>query len=230
MAYLYTLILFISLIGLAIGLFNPLIYKGILKSRSTRGFIASRLGLLVLVCFVIIGVTAPKSIQTNNTSSKSSTSSTSIKPSISTKTVTSTSPIAFTTSTVQDSSLASGTTSIKTKGVNGLKTNTYSDTYTNGKETSSKLVSSVVTTAAVNEVVDQGTYVAPTPTPAPAATAPTCTNGSYVNSDGNTVCSPEASSTVPAGATAQCVDGTYSFSQHRSGTCSYHGGVSQWLN
>jgi Protein of unknown function (DUF3761) len=29
----------------------------------------------------------------------------------------------------------------------------------------------------------------------------------------------------PAGATARCADGTYSFSQHRSGTCSHHGGV-----
>jgi hypothetical protein len=33
----------------------------------------------------------------------------------------------------------------------------------------------------------------------------------------------------PAGATAQCQDGTYSFSQHRQGTCSGHGGVSRWL-
>jgi hypothetical protein len=33
----------------------------------------------------------------------------------------------------------------------------------------------------------------------------------------------------PPGATARCRDGTYSFSQHRSGTCSYHGGVAQWL-
>ncbi|MBU6415112.1 DUF3761 domain-containing protein [Patescibacteria group bacterium] len=33
----------------------------------------------------------------------------------------------------------------------------------------------------------------------------------------------------PAGATAQCKDGTFSFSQSRSGTCSHHGGVSQWL-
>ncbi|HYT45260.1 MAG TPA: DUF3761 domain-containing protein, partial [Methylomirabilota bacterium] len=28
---------------------------------------------------------------------------------------------------------------------------------------------------------------------------------------------------------AKCSDGTYSFSQHRSGTCSHHGGVAQWL-
>ena len=31
------------------------------------------------------------------------------------------------------------------------------------------------------------------------------------------------------GASARCNDGTYSKSQHRSGTCSRHGGVKQWL-
>jgi hypothetical protein len=52
----------------------------------------------------------------------------------------------------------------------------------------------------------------------------------YTNVDGDLVHSPAYSSTgaAPAGATAQCADGTYSFSQHRSGTCSYHGGVSSW--
>ncbi len=70
----------------------------------------------------------------------------------------------------------------------------------------------------------------PTPTTAPA-TSPqeTCTNGTYVNSAGNTVCRPEQSPTAPAGATAECEDGTYSFSQSRSGTCSHHGGVARWL-
>lgn len=56
-----------------------------------------------------------------------------------------------------------------------------------------------------------------------------CTNGSYENSSGNIVCKPEESPTVPVGATARCADGTYSFSEHRSGTCSYHGGVAEWL-
>jgi hypothetical protein len=33
----------------------------------------------------------------------------------------------------------------------------------------------------------------------------------------------------PASAqTAVCRDGTYSYSQHRSGTCSHHGGVARW--
>ena len=35
---------------------------------------------------------------------------------------------------------------------------------------------------------------------------------------------------APPGATALCRDGSYSFSQHRSGTCSHHGGVATWLN
>jgi hypothetical protein len=34
---------------------------------------------------------------------------------------------------------------------------------------------------------------------------------------------------APAGATAICNDGTYSYSQHRSGTCSHHSGVREWL-
>ena len=28
--------------------------------------------------------------------------------------------------------------------------------------------------------------------------------------------------------TAQCVDGSYSYSAHRQGTCSWHGGVREW--
>ena len=52
----------------------------------------------------------------------------------------------------------------------------------------------------------------------------------YTNSDGHQVHSPAYSNGgAPAGATAQCADGTYSFSQHRSGTCSHHGGVAKWL-
>jgi hypothetical protein len=38
-----------------------------------------------------------------------------------------------------------------------------------------------------------------------------------------------ASSGAPAGASARCRDGTYSFSSSRRGTCSHHGGVSEWL-
>ena len=51
----------------------------------------------------------------------------------------------------------------------------------------------------------------------------------YTNKDGQRVQSPTYYDKTPAGATAQCRDGTYSFSQHRQGTCSHHGGVAKWL-
>jgi endonuclease YncB( thermonuclease family) len=35
---------------------------------------------------------------------------------------------------------------------------------------------------------------------------------------------------VAAGATARCLDGTYSFRKTRSGSCAYHGGDAEWLN
>lgn len=38
-----------------------------------------------------------------------------------------------------------------------------------------------------------------------------------------------AGNTDPTGASAKCKDGTYSKSAHRSGTCSRHGGVAEWL-
>lgn len=64
----------------------------------------------------------------------------------------------------------------------------------------------------------------------PAAQAPVdCGGDYYINVDGNCVHRPEQAPTAPAGATARCADGTYSFSQHRSGTCSHHGGVAEWL-
>jgi uncharacterized protein YraI len=53
----------------------------------------------------------------------------------------------------------------------------------------------------------------------------------YINSDGQWVPSPTwtADGQPPPGASAQCRDRSYSFSQHRQGTCSHHGGVARWL-
>lgn len=51
----------------------------------------------------------------------------------------------------------------------------------------------------------------------------------YTNSNGERVQSPTYYNKVPAGATALCRDGTYSFSRNRRGTCSHHGGVAKWL-
>jgi hypothetical protein len=106
----------------------------------------------------------------------------------------------------------------KTEGMNGIKTSTWNVTYTDRIETNRTLQKEEITTAPVTKVVLHGTKIAEL----------TCPNGTYVNTDGITVCSPYSAPSVPAGATAQCMDGTYSFSLHHSGTCSHHGGVSQW--
>ena len=56
-------------------------------------------------------------------------------------------------------------------------------------------------------------------------------HGTYTDRAGESVHSPAHSKngTVPAGSSAQCGDGSYSFSHSHRGTCSHHGGVAQWL-
>jgi hypothetical protein len=56
-----------------------------------------------------------------------------------------------------------------------------------------------------------------------------CGLDSYINSSGHCVHRPVQAPRPPIGASARCRDGTYSFSEHRRGTCSHHGGVAQWL-
>ncbi|TQS41124.1 DUF3761 domain-containing protein [Cryptosporangium phraense] len=60
----------------------------------------------------------------------------------------------------------------------------------------------------------------------PADDYSACGGDYYVNSNGNCVHRPGSE---PARASAQCEDGSYSYSQHRQGTCSGHGGVRRWL-
>ena len=69
-----------------------------------------------------------------------------------------------------------------------------------------------------------------TSTTSPQPTSTSCGSAYYRNSDGHCVLRPTANPPDPAGATAQCVDGTYSYSEHASGTCSHHGGVARWIN
>jgi len=64
------------------------------------------------------------------------------------------------------------------------------------------------------------TTYAPRPKPAAPSVAAPAPRGSVSGQNTN--------SAGPNGATAKCRDGTMSFSAHRSGTCSRHGGVAQW--
>ncbi|MGZ4565056.1 MAG: DUF3761 domain-containing protein [Mycobacterium sp.] len=62
---------------------------------------------------------------------------------------------------------------------------------------------------------------------APAYASPGC----YIASSGDCVPYPQHGGLQPQGATAQCADGSWSFSEHphATGTCHGHGGVQQYL-
>jgi hypothetical protein len=64
-----------------------------------------------------------------------------------------------------------------------------------------------------------------------AVVAPATPAGkTYTNVNGNKIPVPTSAAARPAGATAQCNDGTYSFSQHHQGSCSHHGGVAEFFS
>jgi hypothetical protein len=82
-------------------------------------------------------------------------------------------------------------------------------------------------------VVANGSVTSYAPGAAPSPYSPSaggdCGSG-YYNTDGIWVPSPCSNPDLtPAGATALCNDGTYSYSLNASGTCSWHGGVAEWL-
>ena len=81
------------------------------------------------------------------------------------------------------------------------------------------------TTAAPAAPAASASAAASTPA-APAAGTPAAAKSSTASKSAPTA---TASDTDPTGATAKCKDGTYSKSQHHSGTCSSHGGVAEWL-
>ena len=68
------------------------------------------------------------------------------------------------------------------------------------------------------------------PSTATSQSGGTTSDDYYTNTYGERVRRPTFNSGgPPAGASAQCRDGSYSFSRSRRGTCSYHGGVARWL-
>lgn len=62
-----------------------------------------------------------------------------------------------------------------------------------------------------------------------SAPVPVAPNGYYKNVNDDYIPRPYVVPSRFAGVSAQCRDGTYSFSQSRRGTCSHHGGVAERL-
>jgi Protein of unknown function (DUF3761) len=90
-------------------------------------------------------------------------------------------------------------------------------------------------TSAVTTTISSQTAISPTPTaviatpvPTPVPTPVAVPPASDVGGNAAPAPSDPYAAAKAAGASAVCADGTYSFSQHRSGTCSDHGGVHWW--
>lgn len=81
----------------------------------------------------------------------------------------------------------------------------------------------------ISNVSKSGLHSSYSPAPNTSHAVPQGKVKHYTNSYGQKVQSPTHYSSTPAGATAVCRDGTYSFSKNKRGTCSHHGGVAFWL-
>jgi hypothetical protein len=72
-------------------------------------------------------------------------------------------------------------------------------------------------------------FLLASPTFAAASNCTTSSHQTYRSSDGTEVHGPTCDVDPANGkVTADCRDGTHSYSHHRSGTCSRHGGVAAW--
>ncbi|HEX7632854.1 MAG TPA: G5 domain-containing protein [Candidatus Saccharimonadales bacterium] len=137
--------------------------------RSFRQLHIGKQALIItgVVAMLFIGAAGASGGQTPDNATNTQLTSTHSKaveaPPITYKDITETEPIPFESTTVDDATLAKGTTKVTTEGVNGVKTNTYKVTYTDGNETKRELANSQVTTQPVTKVTAVGTYVKPAP-------------------------------------------------------------------
>lgn len=131
-----------------------------IKSLSVRSKILLGLGVIVALS------AAGGSNNNTNTSSAPETKSLPIvshiqatAPVITTKLTSETQIVPFTSSTVNDATLAIGITKVTIVGLNGSETKNYEITYKNGEQTDKKLLNTVVDIQPINQVTSIGTYV-----------------------------------------------------------------------
>lgn len=126
---------------------------------------------LFLVSWIVAAThpSKPKYVTEQSTAQQSAATQTEAdttsQPQVETATVTETEQVPFNSTTVNDTTLDSGKTVVRTAGVNGVKTLTYQITTTNGAQTDKKLLKEEVTTQPVDQVTAIGTKVATAPAP-----------------------------------------------------------------
>jgi hypothetical protein len=207
MVDLFTALFLISLGIFIWGMITPQKLSKLTKMDLSRKIVARYTGVLIVVLFVLIGITAPKQDMQNvgaaKTGSQQVTSKEKVKSAkVAMKTINKMEVIPFSEQQQNDTKLPQGQTKILQAGVTGEKTITYKITYTDGKETARAKSSEEITKKPINKIVAVGTYVAPAPMPRPvASTTPAPTNrGSGCNSN--------YSGCVPIASDVDCAGGT----------------------
>lgn len=127
--------------------------------------------VLGVVVLALVGTASASTNQNPSGNPAPGTSQTQHTPKVEVKTETETQSTPFTSSTIENGTMAKGTTKITTTGANGSNTLIYQVTYKDGKQTDKKLVKTDVTLAPVTQVTSIGTYVAPTPQPKQASSS-----------------------------------------------------------
>lgn len=244
--YLVAIVLLFGILPFILGIYLILLIFDKIKVNSFRYGLSFIVALIVLsIGIPWAGTTYSANFRNQNSSSshkieQTATPTPSPTPKVEVKTETKDEPVSFETKEEQTNTLSKGKTQVKQEGKDGKKVITFEVTYTDGKETSRKQTKEEVTEQSQTKIILVGTYVVPAKDNssyvAPenngsspdnkVISGPSCPDGYYKNVDGNCVASPGSDS---SGATAKCRDGSYSYSQHRQGTCSGHGGVAQWL-
>lgn len=209
------------LVLLVIGLASPDIFSRLLRRKLSRKQIASYVGTATLLFFLLSGLTAPAKEEVNTTSGNSnqaqmdsgqSTTATSTPADRSPPIISSIQPGA-TISTA--SATASAYYNDTGSGINKATIVFRLD----GVPLGGCATTDVGITCPLAGL-NQGQH--------DLNISVTDNAGNVAKSSGSfTVSIPGTS--VPAGATARCNDGTYSYSKHRRGTCSQHDGVAEWL-
>jgi hypothetical protein len=138
---------------------QPTGFKSLPSAARAAIVIAAVVGTLfgaMIIAGIVSAVTSP-------TSATPATPEPSVQaqPMTTTQEVQETESIPFGKVSKEDATKASGSSSITTNGVNGVKTNTYKLTLVDGLEKNRELIKEETTTVPINEVTTVGTYVAP---------------------------------------------------------------------
>ena len=168
------------------------------------------IGVLVSI-FAVFTISGVASAINGNPSPETNTSNQEAKvvSDVTYKEVSESKAVPFEKTSVEDSSIAKGSSSITTSGMDGVKTTTYKVTLTNGIETARETISDLVTKAPISEVTSIGTYVAPVKAPVVKKAASNC--------------DPNYSGCVPIASDVDCGGGSGNGPEYLYGTVTVTG-------